>query len=178
MFQTLIFVFVLGFAGLVFCKTEKTTYVNGIYWMVVTTLLIGFGDITPHTVTMKVLAFPLIIIGVILLALIVTSIVHILSDRARRRKLEMKNRLKRKVSERKRLHAILLYPKKKKENDNGLQLKRSLTLQEELERLRKNDKSRERRANLKSVGVGFGVFFVFWFAGACIFCLVEVLPSL
>jgi potassium channel subfamily K, other eukaryote len=178
MFQTLIFVFILGVAGLIFSKLEGLSYVDGVYWAVVTTLLIGFGDVTPTTTLMKILAFPLIIISVVLLALIVTSIIHILADRARRRKLELKQRLKRKLSERKRVFAFRRYgltPWKKKEDDE-LKLKRSLTLQEELEKLRKDDKSREMRANLKSVAIGFGAFLAFWFIGALIFFLVEVIP--
>jgi len=176
MLQTLIFVLVIGIAGLLFCKIEKTTYVTGIYWMVTTTLLIGFGDITPRTTLMKVLEFPLIIISVVLLALIVTSIVHILSDRARRRKMELKQRLKKKLSERKRLHAIMnkFNWRKKEEAVDPLKLRRSLTLQEELEKLRKDEKRRERRANLRSMGTGFVVFLLFWFVGALIFHVVEV----
>lgn len=181
MLQTLIFIFVLGIAGLLFCKVENTSYVDGLYWMVTTTLLIGFGDISPHTTVMKVLAFPLIIICVILLALIVTSIVSILSDRARRRKLEMKQRLKKKLSERNRLYAIKKYnfnPWRKKEDAEELRLRRSLTLQEELEKLRNDEERREMQASLRSMAVGFGVFLVFWFVGALIFHLVEVLPLL
>lgn len=180
MLQTLVFVLVLGIAGLLFCKIEDTTYVNGLYWMVTTTLLIGFGDITPHTALMKVLAFPLILICVVLLALIVTSIVHILSDRARRRKLEMRQRLKHKLSQRRRLHAIRKYsfnPWKKKEDVDDLKLRRSLTLQEELEQLRKDEKNRELRASMRSITIGFAVFLLFWFVGALIFHLVEVLRS-
>jgi potassium channel subfamily K, other eukaryote len=179
MIQTLMFVFVIGVSGLLFSKIENTTYVDGIYWMVTTTLLIGFGDITPHTAIMKVLAFPLIIIGVVLLAFIVTSIVQIVSDRARRRKLELKQRLKRKLSEQKRLHAIRkfrLNPWRTREDIEELKLRRSLTLQEELEKLRKDDKRRERRANLRNMAIGFCVFLVFWLVGALIFHLVEVLP--
>lgn len=178
MLQTLIFISVLGIAGFLFSKVEHTSYVDGLYWMVTTTLLIGFGDITPHTVVMRVLAFPLIIICVILLALIVTSIVHILSDRARRRKLEMKQRLKKKLSERNRLHAIKRYsfnPWRKKGDVDELRLRRSPTLQEELEKLRNDEERREMRASLKSVAIGFGVFLLFWFVGALIFHLVEVL---
>ena len=105
MMQTLMFFLFTGIAALIFSKVEKTTYVDGIYFMVVTTLTVGFGDITPHTAIMKVLTFPFTIIGITLLALIVTSIVRLLTDRARRRKLELKKRLKKKVSEKKRIHA-------------------------------------------------------------------------
>ena len=95
----------------------------------------------------------------------------------------MKRRLKRKLSERKRLHAIRKYdlpwPRRTVSNkeEDELKLKRSLTLQEELESLRKQDNMRERTANLKSMGIGFGAFLAFWFVGALIFHLVEVFSS-
>ena len=181
MMQTLVFFLFIGITGLIFCKVEGTTYVDGLYYMVVTTLTIGFGDITPNTAAMKVLTFPFTIIGITLLALIVTSIVRLLSDRARRRKLELKKRLKKKVSEKKRIHAgygskLTPWAAKTPKGD-GPRLKKSLTLQQELERLREDDWKRERRANIKSMALGFSVFLIFWFIGALIFNFVEVLQS-
>ena len=178
MMQTLVFFLFTGIAGLIFCKVERTTYVDGIYYMVVTTLTIGFGDIIPETKTMKVLTFPFTIIGIALLALIVTSIVRLLADRARRRKLELKKRLKKKVSEKKRIHAgygSKLRPwSARPPSGDGPRLKRSLTLQEELMKLHEDDWKRQRRANLKSMVTGFTVFLIFWFIGALIFHFVEV----
>jgi hypothetical protein len=131
---------------------------------------------------MKVLTFPFTIIGITLLALIVTSIVRLLADRARRRKLELKKRLKKKVSEKKRIHAgygskLTPWAKKMGKGGDGPRLKRSLTLQEELERLREDDWKRERKSNLKSMALGFSVFLIFWFIGALIFDFVEVSRS-
>lgn len=178
MMQTLVFFLFTGICALIFCKVEGTTYVNGIYFMVVTMLTIGFGDVTPHTAIMKVLTFPMTVIGITLLALIVTSIVRLLTDRARRRKLELKKHLKHKVSEKKRIHAgygskLRLWVTRSSQGD-GPRLKRSLTLQEELMKLREDDWKRERRANLKSMSIGFSVFLIFWFIGALIFNFVEV----
>jgi len=166
-----------GICALIFSKVEGTSYVDGIYYMVVTTLTIGFGDLTPQTVALKVLTFPFTIVGIALLALIVTSIVRLLSDRARRRKNELKKRLKQKAKEKKRIHAgygSKLTPWKAKGHGDGLKLKRSLTLQEELRTLREDDWRRERRANLRSMATGMSVFFIFWFVGAMIFNFVEV----
>jgi len=177
MMQTLIFFLFTGIAALIFSRVEGTSYVNGIYYMVVTTLTIGFGDVTPHTAVMKVLTFPFTIIGITLLALIVTSIVKLLADRARRRKMELKKRLKKKASEKKRIHAgygSKLRPWAKRPLGDGPRLKRSLTLQEELQNLREDDWKRERRANLKSMATGFTVFLIFWFIGALVFHFVEV----
>lgn len=163
MIQTLIFFFFLGIAALIFSRAEQLTYVDGIYFMVVTTLTIGFGDITPHTAAMKVLIFPFTIIGISLLAVIVTSIIRLLSDRARRRKLQMKKLLKEKASE-----------KKRKAAPGPGKLQRTLTLQEELRKLAEDDWRKQMRADLRSIGIGLGVFFAFWFMGALIFNLLEV----
>ena len=164
MLQTLIFFFFLGISALIFSRAEGLTYVDGIYYTVVTTLTIGFGDITPQTSAMKVFTFPFTIIGITLLAVIVTSIVRLLSDRARRRKLQMKKLLKEKASEKKRKSA----------QASGQRLKRSLTLQEELHKLSEDDWKRQTRANLRSMAVGLSVFFFFWFIGALIFHCIEV----
>ena len=178
MMRTLLFFLFTGIAALVFCKVEHVTYVDGIYYIVVNTLLIGFGDVIPKTTTMKVLTFPFIIIGIALLALVVKSIVQVLTDRAQRRKMEQQKRLKKKLSEKKRIHAG--YGSKIRSwatrslNGDGPKLNRNLTLQDELIMLRDDDWKRERRANLKSIFVGFSVFFIFWFVGALIFNFVEV----
>jgi potassium channel subfamily K, other eukaryote len=178
MMQTLMFFLFTGICALIFCKVEDTSYVDGIYYMVVTTLTIGFGDLTPRSVVIKVLTFPFTIIGITLLALIVTSIVRLLSDRARRRKIELKKRLKQKTKEKKRIHAgygSKMKPwSRKHPKGDGPKLKRSLTLQEELQKLREDDWRRERHANLKSMATGLSVFLIFWFVGALIFHFVEV----
>jgi hypothetical protein len=55
-------------------------------------------------------------------------------------------------------------------------LERSLTLQEELIRLREEEWRRESRSNLRRVGIGLSAFLAFWFIGAVIFHLIEVSP--
>ena len=178
MLQTTIFFFFLGITALIFTKVEQVTYVNGIYYMVVSTLTIGFGDLVPQTAVMKVLTFPFVIIGITLLALIVTSIVRLLSDRSRRRKIALKKRLKNKAKEKRKMYAgygsRLAHWASKRDTGDGAPLERSLTLQEELGKLREDDWKRERRANLRSMATGFSVFLVFWFIGALIFRFVEV----
>ena len=155
MIQTLSFFVYIGIIAFIFCRLENYTYVQSIYFIIVTTLTIGFGDITPNSTAFKILTFPFTVIGITLLALIVTSIVRLLADRARRRKAAVKK-------ERKRV---------KETRPPGLE--RTLTLQEELVRLREEEWRRERRSNLRRVTIGLLVFLVFWFIGALIFHLVE-----
>jgi len=188
MVQTLMFFFFIGIAALIFSKAEGYTFITGIYFMIVTTLTIGFGDITPHTTAMKVLVFPFAVLGLSLLAVIVTSIVRLLSDRARRRKLQMAKRLKEQTTEKKRLFGAL--PKLSRPNSKAvsintddpdglkptLSMKTNMSLQEELYKLREEDWRRERRANIQAMAIGMAIFFVFWFIGALIFHFVEVRP--
>lgn len=179
MLQTLTFFIFIGTCALIFSKVESTTYVNGIYFTVVTILTIGFGDITPRTTAMKVIIFPVAVVGITILAIIVTSIVRLLSDRARRRKLQMKKRLKEKTSEKKRnyMGAAKIagwISRTPSESGGGGRLKRSLTLQEELGKLREEDWERAKRANLRGMAIGLSVFFLFWFIGALAFRYVEV----
>jgi potassium channel subfamily K, other eukaryote len=173
MVQILIFFFFVGVWALIFSQTEHRTYTDGIYFVVVTTLTIGFGDITPQTAAMKVLIFPFTVVGISLLAVVITSIVQLLGDRTRRRKLQLKKQLKAKASEKKRKAA-----EKAAKSPERPRLKRSLTLQEELQQLAEEDWKRQTRNNLKSVGIGLAVFFAFWFLGALIFSFTEVAPSL
>lgn len=163
MTQTLIFFIYTGIAALMFCRLEDTTYVNGIYFMVVTFLTIGFGDITPRTTTFKVLTFPFTIIGITFLALIVTSIVRLLADRARRWKIQLKKELKKQAAEKEMKHEL------------RPGLKRSATLHEDLHKLREDEWRRERRGQLRRMAVGITLFLLFWCVGALIFHLVEVL---
>jgi potassium channel subfamily K len=160
MIQTLSFFIYLGVVAFIFCRVENYTYVQSLYFMVVTFLTIGFGDITPKTTAFKVLMFPFTVTGITLLALIVTSIVRLLADRARRQKAGIKR------NQRKRVRPNSAKPPP---------LKRTLTLQEELVKLREEEWIRERRANVTSVVTGLLVFLVFWFIGALIFHLIEVL---
>jgi len=175
MLQTLVFFSYIGLVALIFCKAEGTTYIDALYFEVVTTLTIGFGDITPHTTAFKVLSFPLTVIGITLLALNVTSIVKLLADRGRRRKINLKKQLKRR--ERKRI--IEQKEKQKGEPENTEpptrpSLKRSLTLQDALYKIREDSWKHERAHNLRGMITGLMVFFSFWFLGAMIFNFVEV----
>lgn len=176
MIQTTSFFIYTGICALIFSQVEQLTYLTGIYYLVVITLTIGFGDIVPQTAVMKVFTFPFAICGITLLAIIVTSLVRLLSDRARRSKLLVKKRLKGKIKETKqrwrRLAPFLRNPGHKESTEEKTQ--RKVSLQEELHKLRQEDWEREKRANIRSMISGVTVFFFFWFIGALIFHYVEV----
>ena len=170
MVQILFFFLFIGICGLIFCKVEGDTYVDGIYFLVVTTLTIGFGDIVPTTTTMKVLTFPIAILGISLLAVIVTSILRILEDHDRRQLFERRSRLRKeqREEEKKREEEI-------EKMNSGLADAQAprLSLQEELQALRDRDWKRERRSNIQNMVIGLTVFLLFWYIGALIFYLVE-----
>jgi potassium channel subfamily K, other eukaryote len=177
MVQTLVFFTYIGLVALIFCKTEGTTYVDALYFEVVTTLTIGFGDITPTTTAFKVLTFPFTIVGITLLALNATSILKFLADRGRRRKMTMKRHLKKKerkqINEQKDQHTE--GPTDEENRQTPEQRKRSLTLQDALHKFREDSWKHERAHNLRGMITGLLVFFSFWFLGAMIFNFVEVI---
>ena len=175
MAQTLFFFLFVGTGGVIFAKVEGTTYVDGIYFITVTTLTIGFGDMIPQTTAMKILTFPFAVIGISLLAMIVTSIIRLLQDRERRQRLEQKARLRKEESEKERIHAE--DEKRGKSTAIPQQPSRTLSLQDELQALREKDWKRQRRANIRRMVVGGASFLLFWYIGALIFHLVEVTPS-
>ena len=175
MAQTLFFFLFVGTGGVIFAKVEGTTYVDGIYFITVTTLTIGFGDMIPQTTAMKILTFPFAVIGISLLAMIVTSIIRLLQDRERRQRLEQKARLRKEESEKERIHAE--EEKRGKSTAIPQQPSRTLSLQDELQALREKDWKRQRRANIQRMVVGGSAFLLFWYIGALIFHLVEVTPS-
>jgi potassium channel subfamily K, other eukaryote len=180
MLQTLMFFSYIGSIALIFCKVEGTSYVDALYFEVVTTLTIGFGDVVPQTTAFKVLTFPFTIVGIALLALNVTSIVRLLADRSRRRKISMKRELKNR--ERKRI-------KEQKDSEQGAEQwtkepshikgpRGATTLQEALRKIREDSWQHEKSHNLRAMFTGLFVFISFWFLGAMIFNFVEVLCPL
>jgi potassium channel subfamily K len=168
--QTIFFFFFVGICGLIFCKIEDVTYVDGIYFIVVTTLTIGFGDIVPTTTAMKVLTFPIAILGISLLAVIVTSILRLLDDRDRRQLFERRSRLRKEQAAKEKKHVEEI----EKVNSGMAVVKPPLSLQEELQSLRDKDWKRERNSNIRRMVIGLAVFLLFWYIGALIFHLVEV----
>jgi potassium channel subfamily K, other eukaryote len=168
--QTLFFFLFVGLCGLIFCKIEGVSYVDGIYFIVVTTLTIGFGDVVPTTTAMKVLTFPIAILGISLLALIVTSILRLLDDHDRRQLFERRSQLRKEqaAKEKKIVEEV------ERINSESPDVKPPLSLQEELQSLRDKDWKRERRSNLRNMVIGLTVFLLFWYIGALIFHLVEV----
>jgi potassium channel subfamily K, other eukaryote len=139
-------------------------------------LTIGFGDVVPTTTAFKVLTFPFTVIGIGLLALNVTSIVGLLADRKRRRKINMKRELKNR--ERKRIKE-----QKDSEQEEGNETKEApnikgprgaITLQEALRKIREDSWQHEKSHNLRAMFTGLFVFISFWSLGAMIFNFVEV----
>jgi potassium channel subfamily K, other eukaryote len=169
--QTVFFFFFVGICGLIFCEIEDVTYVDGIYFIVVTTLTIGFGDMVPTTALMKVLTFPIAILGISLLALIVTSILRLLDDRDRRQLFERRSQLRKEQAAKEKKHAEEV----ERVNSGAAVSQPPLSLQEELQNLRDKDWKRERRSNIRHMIIGLVVFLLFWCIGALIFHFVEVL---
>jgi Ion channel len=77
---------ILALQALAFSRIEGWPYFDGVYFSVVTMLLIGFGDLLPTTAGAKVLLFPFTIVTVGLLTNLISLIVSALQEgRTRRR---------------------------------------------------------------------------------------------
>jgi potassium channel subfamily K, other eukaryote len=167
----------IGLIALIFCKVEGTSYVDALYFEVVTTLTIGFGDVVPETTAFKVLTFPFTVIGIGLLALNVTSILRLLADRVRRRKINMRRELKNR--ERKRIKLQKDSEEEgTKDPSNTKGPRGGITLQEALRKIREESWQHEKSHSLRAMFTGLFVFISFWFLGAMIFNFVEVHPPL
>ncbi|CAH1856237.1 ion transporter [Convivina intestini] len=66
-------VFILLGAG-VYALAENTSYASALWWAIATTTTVGYGDISPHTYTGKIVAVLLMIVGIGLIGSI-TSVI-------------------------------------------------------------------------------------------------------
>jgi len=74
MLQTILFLgYVLAAAG-VYSRIESWSYLDGVYYVVVTLFTIGFGDLTPKTHLGRSLYFPFAVGGIVFVGLIIANI--------------------------------------------------------------------------------------------------------
>ncbi|KIM79102.1 hypothetical protein PILCRDRAFT_567574 [Piloderma croceum F 1598] len=76
----------LALQSLIFCMVENWTYLDAIYFSVVTMLTIGFGDFVPTTTATRILLFPFVVLAIAQLANQVGMIIGFFSQRTEDRK--------------------------------------------------------------------------------------------
>ncbi len=101
MLQTIVFLAHLLVGALVFSAAEDWAYLDAVYWADVTIFTVGFGDFAPTTTLGRALLFPYALIGIISLALIITSIRTMLIERGRQQiHARVQERVRRRVVQR------------------------------------------------------------------------------
>lgn len=84
LFAEMTLVALIALQALVFSRIEHWTYLDGLYFSVVSLLTIGFGDYSPKTTAGRIVLFPFVITGFALLANQISLIVSISSRNTRR----------------------------------------------------------------------------------------------
>lgn len=81
-----IFVFVIAIMALIFSKIEGWYFLDGVYFSIVSTLTVGFGDFEPTKTSTKILLFPFAVLSIALLANQVSMIVDYFGHQSELRK--------------------------------------------------------------------------------------------
>ena len=78
--QTMSFIIWLAGAAGMFAKVNGWNFADALYFCVVTTLTVGFGDFVPENDLSKTLNLPFAVVGIVMLGLIVNSISRFMRD--------------------------------------------------------------------------------------------------
>ena len=93
------FVLVIALQGLIFSKIESWSFFTGVYFSIVTSLTIGYGDFSPTTTATRVLLFPFAVTTIALLGVILNNLVNFVAERAEERKQRWRERFEEKYSQ-------------------------------------------------------------------------------
>lgn len=84
MLQTIMLLIYLLLGAFIFSKVESWDYLDTVYWTVVTLFTVGFGDFYPTTDLGRSLLIPFALIGIITLALVISSVRSLILEHGRR----------------------------------------------------------------------------------------------
>ncbi|GAO51244.1 hypothetical protein G7K_5352-t1 [Saitoella complicata NRRL Y-17804] len=173
MIQVTTFFIWMGFTALIFSKLEHWELTQGIYFMVVSVTTVGFGDVTPETTAGRIILFPLVLLGIALEGLIISSVNSIVQTRIRRRQ-AMNHARFRLARQEKREELKEEDAMSRVDSTFGFaHYKAEKTLRDELDELRHAEWKSRRMSNVWAFAGALPVFLLFWFVGAAIFQAVE-----
>ncbi len=72
MFLTLLVVILV--ASLIYTSVESVSYLDGLWWAIVTATTVGYGDISPETVGMRIVAVTVMFTGILTAAIVTASV--------------------------------------------------------------------------------------------------------
>ncbi|EJD04357.1 voltage-gated potassium channel [Fomitiporia mediterranea MF3/22] len=155
MLQNTLFVTTIGLLALVMSRVEHWTYLQGIYFSVVTFLTVGFGDFYPTKTSTQIVLFPFALVGIVQLACLVDLLVRFFHGRLAARHAERRRE----------------FEKRRQEEENKLEKEPSL--EREMEFLNKLYNEADRWRTVQDLAANITGFLAFWLVGAIIFSQIE-----
>ena len=183
MFRVLILVVSMGFGSLAFSKLEGFSFITGLYLVTASILTVGFGDVVLTTTAGRVILFPYLVFSVTYVALMVSSIANLIDERldAQKELREHMAHMTKLAKEQKEmvgeeLHDSNLFAMpmdEKRPVVTTLPLKRTMTLQEEIEIQTSAAAKLENRRQIRNIFLALLFFLIFWLIGAVAFAYSE-----
>ncbi|KIJ32390.1 hypothetical protein M422DRAFT_265718 [Sphaerobolus stellatus SS14] len=181
-----LFIIDLAVFALLSSHFEHWTYLQGIYYSIVTSLTVGFGDFRPHTAVIRVLAFFFSVIAMAQLGNIIGMLIRFFTSRSQEKKAHSRIKYEQKRHEEeleKHIKAIRTTSsrniRKSDSIDSGdmkTEKKQRLPvpdLHQEIEFLHRLAEEQESKARMWDMISSSAGLLVFWFVGAAIFSQLE-----
>ena len=156
MIQTQFFVGTIAVLALYMSRLEGWTYLQGIYFSIVSFTTVGFGDFYPTKPATQIVLFPFLLVGIIQLASLIDMIVRFFSSRISSRHAKQRAEFERK--------------RQVQEVHQGMEP----SLERELSFLRKLYATTNKRKTTEDLIINVLGFLAFWVIGALIFSRTEV----
>jgi potassium channel subfamily K len=171
---------VMALEALIFSKIEGWTYLDGLYFSVVSLLTIGFGNFAPTKTSTKVLLFPFSIAGIALLSnqvTLITSVSSRLTTRYRQR-LNYGPKLHQKLTRQLTRLSVRVDDVKKNEKTYSSEseqddMSENDELMREVHRLRRLYTLQEGASEMFEFLFSLLLLVVFWFVSGAIFQAIE-----
>ncbi|KAL7409388.1 hypothetical protein BDY24DRAFT_219418 [Mrakia frigida] len=161
MLSVMSFVVVIGIMALVFSKIEGWYFFDGVYFSIVSTLTVGFGDFAPTKVSTKILLFPFSILSIALLANQISMIVAWFTHQSELRKTKW------------RAQRLLLA---REGRERSLEGSDQWGLEEEMKYLQRLQEKEQRISQTYNLVFSLVSFLIFWTMGALVFWASDDLP--
>ncbi|MCJ1402982.1 Potassium channel [Xylographa trunciseda] len=175
-FQTTTFIGYILAAGAVYSKVEGWDFLDGVYYVDVTILTIGFGDFSPKTHLGRSLLFPMAVGGILFLGLIIASIRTLVLERGTKKvTVRMLEKARQTALKKGDLSSgtIQVSPGKKRNIAEGTTSELGRR-EQEFNIMREVQRKAGKTNSLIALSVSTGAAFFLWFVGAAVFQQAEL----
>ncbi|KZO98463.1 voltage-gated potassium channel [Calocera viscosa TUFC12733] len=155
MIHNLFFTLIIGVTAGIMLRLEGWSYLQSIYFSVVTFTTIGFGDFYPSTTASRIVMFPLALLGIAELSALIGLLINFFSS----------------VNKDKLHRSRLKFERQRRLAEEEQHDPRSL--QAEIEFLEQLHRKRSWQDHAMELGWSLSMFLTFWLAGAVIFSRIE-----